>query len=359
MSGRDLADLYYLTGITLPNTPSYRIAGHLDREEMVYQFQRFTGRVGSSDLNGSLKADMSHGNRPDVTGALLSHRLDFKDLGSLFGATGHNQPAGPRIAVTPAKPAAAHDILPDAPLDASRIRSMDANVTYRAETIQAGPSMPLRAVSLGVQLDHGLLTLNPIDLSFPQGRLAGSASINARGAVQRNAVDLRLSGVKMQEFLAGKGGKAGGPPPLEGVLDARARLSGDGDTVHKAAATSDGEVVAVIPGGLVRQAFAELIGINATKGLFQLLNKDQHQTDIRCAVADFRVRNGVLRAQRIVVRYGRRASDRIRGHQPERRDHESHVQRGFEAVPAYPPRRTDHHRRSSVEPLPSGSNPGA
>ena len=301
LSGRDLADLYYLTGITLPNTPTYRIAGHLSRDEMVYQFQHFTGRVGGSDLEGDLKADMSQKNRPDLTGALTSRRLDFKDLGSLFGATGRNKPAAPKLAVAaPAKPAANRRLLPDAPLDASRIRSMDANVTYKAETVQASPNLPLRSVSLGVKLDHGLLTLNPVDFQFPQGRMSGSVSINARGAVQRNAVDLRLSGIKMQSFLPASP-KNPAPPALEGTLDARARLSGDGDTVHKAAATSDGEVVAVIPGGVVRQAFAELMGINASKGLFLLLNKNQQQTNIRCAVADFRVRNGVFQVQRVVL----------------------------------------------------------
>ncbi len=304
MSGRDLADLYYLTGITLPNTPQYRIAGHLVRDEMVYDFQRFSGRVGSSDLEGDLKADMSHGgNRPDVTAALHSRRLDFKDLGALFGATSKNKPAGPRLATTVAKPAANRRILPDATLDASRIRSMDAHVTFKADSIIASPNLPLRSVSLGVQLNHGVLNLNPIDFQFPQGRLSGTATIDASHEVQRNAIDLRLSGVKMQEFLP-KNPKDAGPPAIEGTVDARARLVASGNTVHRAAAASDGEIVAVIPGGVVRQAFAELIGINASKGLLLLLNKNQHQTDIRCAVADFRVHNGVLQAQRVVLDTG-------------------------------------------------------
>ena len=300
MSGRDLADLYYLTGITLPNTPAYQIAGHLTRDEKVYRFQRFSGRVGSSDLEGDLKADMSEGNRPDVTGALVSRRLDFKDLGSLFGATSRNAPAGPRLATTAAKPAANHQLLPDAPLDASRIRSMDADVTYKAQTVVAAAALPLRSVSLGVHLDHGLLKLDPIAFQFPQGRLFGDASIDARGAVQRNAVDLRLGGIQLQNFIP-KNPKQPGPAPIDGTLDARAKLSGDGDTVHKAAATSNGEVVAVIPGGVVRQAFAELLGINAANGLFLLLKKNQQQTNIHCAVADFYVRNGVLQARQLVV----------------------------------------------------------
>ena len=71
--------------------------------------------------------------------------------------------------------------------------------------------------------------------------------------------------------------------------------------MHKAAAGADGQVTALIPRGHIRQAFAELLGINAANGLFLLLNKDKREADIRCAVADFRVSNGVMRAERITI----------------------------------------------------------
>ena len=147
--------------------------------------------------------------RPDVKANLRSRVLDFKDLGSLLGATGKNAPVGARLATTPAT--TNRELLPDAPLDASRVRGTDATVAYHADTVRPSPNLPLRQVSLGVKLDHGLLTIDPIDLTFPQGRLSGNAQINARNAVQRNAVDLRITGVQMQNFL-GKG-KTPGPPP--------------------------------------------------------------------------------------------------------------------------------------------------
>jgi len=302
--GDSLADLYYLTGLALPDTPAYAISGQFSRDNLVYHFDRFTGRVGGSDLEGSLEADTSNGGRPYMRADLRSRVLNFTDLGSLFGATGRNKPSaphfsmGPAAAATAAKPAT--NLLPDAPLDADRIRGMDADVTYKALTVRASPNLPLRQVSLGVKLDHGLVTLSPIEFDFPQGRLSGSAVINARNAVQTDAVDMRVTGVQLQEFL----NKGAGPPPLEGVLDARAKLSGTGDTVHKAAASANGEVTLVIPRGVIRQAFAELLGIDASKGLFMLLSKNDHQTDVRCAVADFRVRNGVMQADEIVLDTG-------------------------------------------------------
>jgi uncharacterized protein involved in outer membrane biogenesis len=302
--GDNLADLYYLTGLALPNTPAYSISGQFRRDNLVYHFDKFTGRVGKSDLEGSLQADTSKDGRPYVRADLRSRVLDFTDLGSLFGATGRNKPSAPHFAVGPkaasTAAAPATDLLPDAPLDVERVRGMDADVTYKALTMRASPNLPLRRVSLGVKLDHGLLTLSPIDFDFPQGRLTGSAVINARNAVQTDAVDMRVTGVQLQEFLS----KGSGSAPLEGVLDARAKLTGTGDSVHKAAASSDGEVTLVIPRGVIRQAFAELLGIDASKGLFMLLSKNDHQTEVRCAVADFRVHNGVMQADQIVLDTG-------------------------------------------------------
>lgn len=67
------------------------------------------------------------------------------------------------------------------------------------------------------------------------------------------------------------------------------------------AASADGDVTLVVPNGEIREAFAELTGINVTRGLGLLLSDDQGKIDIRCGVGSFRVSNGIARAQRIVV----------------------------------------------------------
>jgi len=298
VKGRDLADLYYLTGLALPNTPAYSIAAHVARNDRTYKVTGINGRIGrGSDLHGTLTVDIAKTGRPDLTGDLRSTRLDFKDLGSLFGATAANAPSKPQLAAAP-KATTGRRLLPDASLDAERIRAMDARVRYRATSVIANPHLPLRQVSLGIKLDHGLLTLDPVDLSFPQGRLTGTAAINARGTVQSNTVDMRLTGLRVEQLIT-QGGK-----PLEGVLDARLKATGGGNSVHKAAGSADGRMVVYMPAGMIRQSFAELMGIDATKGLFMLLNKDPHQTEVRCAIADFSIHNGVMQAQNIVFDTG-------------------------------------------------------
>jgi uncharacterized protein involved in outer membrane biogenesis len=300
VSGSNLADLYYLTGLTLPNTPDYRISANVTRNDRIYDIAGINGRVGGSDLEGTLKVDTKHNNRPYLTGDLRSRLLDFKDLGSLFGATSANAPQGASLSATPTASTTARRLLPDATLDIERVRGMDAKVRYRALAVKASPRLPLREVSLGVDLDHGLLILDPVEFSFPQGRLQGTARIDARGAVQQNSVDMRLTGLRVQDFLP----NISGAKPLEGILDARLKASGTGNSVHKAAASANGQLTLVMPRGTIRQSFAELMGVNATKGLFQLLTKDPHETDIRCAVADFRVQNGLMRSSTTIFDTG-------------------------------------------------------
>lgn len=299
VQGVDLNDLYYLTGLALPNTPPYRISGQLKRDGNRYDYTGFTGRVGRSDINGDAAVTLDDKGRPFLKAKLNSRLLDFADLASLFGNPGASKAAAPDQKAEAQSLAAKGRLLPDATLQADRIRAMDAEVTYRAERVNA-PNLPLRTVSLGVKLDHGVLDLNPIAFKFPSGQMTGEAKIDARKDTPVSDVDLRVSNIRLEEFIP----NVGGSEPLSGTLLGRAKLTGPGNSVHRAAAASNGAVTAVIPKGQMRQAFAELMGIDATKGLFLLLSKDHKPTEVRCALADFDVRSGVLYARRIVFDTG-------------------------------------------------------
>jgi uncharacterized protein involved in outer membrane biogenesis len=309
LSGRDLFNLYYITGLALPNTPPYDIKGVLKHSFRQYDFDKATGRIGDSDLEGNLQVKLSATNRPIVIANLASRVLDFKDLATLFGAQpvtkaqvaalAKPHPVQIAIQTAPVKAAPAtpgQRILPDATLAVGRLRSMDATVHYHAAMVKS-VFLPLRQANLELNLDHGVLAVDPVAFDFPQGRFSAQVTLNVNGAVPVTDADMRLSNVNIQEFIPHA---AGTEPPIEGILAARAKLHGVGDSVHKAAASSNGAVTVVIPNGKIRSAFAELLGVNAGKGLTLLLAKNQNQSNVRCAVADFAVRGGVLQAQNIV-----------------------------------------------------------
>jgi uncharacterized protein involved in outer membrane biogenesis len=110
-----------------------------------------------------------------------------------------------------------------------------------------------------------------------------------------NDVDARVTNVQLAQFFGGT------HPLIEGLLEARAKLHGPGDSIHKAAANATGTVTLVVPSGAVRKAYAELSGINVTPGLFELLGNDKSDTNLRCGVAHFSARSGSLVSEQLVI----------------------------------------------------------
>jgi hypothetical protein len=294
-TGADLADLYPLTGLTLPNTPPYDLTGRIERNGRTYGMPNVAGRVGDSDLRGAFTATRRSNDRLFLDGDFASNRLDFDDALAVLGAPpSTRETASPEQREMAQRLRAQGRVLPDAKLDISRVRNMDARVSYRAAYVRS-ERFPLRGLSLDVTLDHGLLTLDPMTLDLRQGRLTGSAAINAREATPRADIDVRLSNARLESVLG-----LGRNPPLTGSLLGRARLSGYGASVRDAAANANGEITLVTPRGEIREAFAELTGINVTRGLGLLLTGDRSTIGVRCGVASFRVRDGVAHARSIV-----------------------------------------------------------
>ena len=280
MTGPSLADLYYLTGLVMPRTPPYNVKGNLRRDGAEYSFTAISGTLGSSDISGDLAVDVS-GQIPSLSGRMASRRLYFTDLGSLFGG-GRNDPAP------------ADRLLPDLPLHTERLIQMNAEVDYSALAV-ASRDFPLRGFGTHVSLQGGVLDLKPLAFQFPQGKLSGELKIDGRGVVPITSVDARFSDIHIENFVRNS------DKPLTGVLEARAKLTGRGKSVHEAASTADGQVTVAIPGGGMRHSLAEWLGVDVLKAIGLSLSGDQSNTRLRCAVANFDARNGIMTAQQFVL----------------------------------------------------------
>ncbi|MFN3558352.1 MAG: AsmA family protein [Brevundimonas sp.] len=291
LQGRDLADLYLLTGITTPNTPPYRLSGRLTRDDSKFSFNAFSGRVGSSDLSGDLVVDRIN-ERLRVDAVMHSRLLDIDDLASVLGGAPTVTPAGNTV-VTSGQPGR---LLPDAPLAVERLRTMDGSLKYTAAQVKRN-ELDIRKVELGADLDKAILNLDPVAFTFNRGELRGTAKINAKRDVPYSAVDFRLRGYPLESIIPARGGA----PTVTGSALGRAQLEGSGASIHDFAAASKGQITVVVPQGRMRAAFAELLGINASAGLFRLLGGDESEVEIRCAVADFRVASGKATARTFVV----------------------------------------------------------
>jgi uncharacterized protein involved in outer membrane biogenesis len=298
--GPDLADLYGLTGVPLPNTPPYNLHGRLSRDVHLWKLENISGKVGSSDLAGQLSVRTGN-KRPFLTADLRSQSLDFPDLGALFGgARKVGKVASPKqVAVAQAMRADAK-VFPVATLNFSRIRGLDADVSYKAASITGAP-IHLRAASVRVKLDTGILRAEPLSLDLPQGRIEGYVQLNGRKDDAITDLDLRLANARLESLAPVK---FQGSAPLVGPVMGRVKLHGTGDSVHDAMADAYGEALVVAPGGEIRQSLAELAGVDLIKGLGLLLSKDQTTTPLRCGVVHFTAKSGVLSADRLIVDTG-------------------------------------------------------
>ena len=283
LRGPNLADLYYLTGLTLPGTPAYQVRGNLRRDGMQYRFTAINGIIGDSDINGDLAVNGA-GDIPAMTGKLASRQLSFDDLGALFGG-GKAAPAAER---------ASDRLLPDVTLHTERLRQMNAEVDYSAVAVKSR-DFPLRGFGTHVSLQGGVLVLKPLAFQFPQGKLSGELKIDGRKSVAVTSVDARFSDIRIENFIKSA------DKPLSGTVEARAKLTGTGKSVHDAASTANGLVTVVIPRGGMRRSLAEWLGVDVISALGLTLSGDQSNTELRCAVASFDSKNGVLVSQQFVL----------------------------------------------------------
>jgi uncharacterized protein involved in outer membrane biogenesis len=313
LSGKDLAEGFYLTQLALPNTPPFKLHAHIARNGMRVGVTDIAGKVGESDLQGKLDVDATR-KRPFVAGDLVSTQLRMKDLAASLGTKPKNgntldakaqaaEGSKHRKSEEKAEKAPPPDpdvrLFPNAHLQVERVRAMDGDVHFRAKSIEAG-SVPFKQVALHVKLDNGVLALDPFAFEMPQGHLTGNVKIDARKNVPKVHIDVRVKDIRLDQLKGkSKGGAPDAPAPLGGVMEARAVIDGTGDSVHSVMSNANGMLTVVLPNGEVRSAFAELTGINVAKGVGLLLTKPNDRVPIRCGVAQFNIKDGLMNAENL------------------------------------------------------------
>ena len=298
VNGNDLADVYYLTGLALPNTPAYHLAATVHERGTEFTIADLQGHLGTSDLSGKVQLQTA-GRRPKLTAQLSSTTLNMADLAPTLG---HPAPLSSSLSTPKATPATAAAsslnnglLLPDADLQLNRVRGMDADVTYAAASVVA-PKIPMKEVSFHLLLDNGLLTMDPLSFVLDRGKFRGRVQIDARSNMPVSDIDMRFDAIDLSQFKS-----AGKPAPLQGTLLGRLKVRGRGTSIHKFAADSDGGLSIVIPHGQINDAIAELTGINVVSALGLLVSKQQTQTDIRCGIVDFKDQQGQLNTTTVYV----------------------------------------------------------
>ncbi|MBV8260073.1 MAG: AsmA family protein, partial [Paraburkholderia sp.] len=288
LQGQSMAHLYDLTGVTLPETPPYategRFVGSLQRGASVFRYENFTGRVGGSDLNGTV-VYQQRPSRPLLSGELVSNLLQFSDLAPLIGAD--SKASKMKRGATVTQPA--DRVIPVEPFRTDRWNAIDADVKFTGRRIVKQGSLPVRDLYAHVTLTNGVLVLDPLRFGVAGGTLGtrasldgGSKPLKARGTLEARHLKLKelFPNFKSMESALGE-------------INGDASLSATGNSPAAIAATSNGEVKLLLTQGTISRLLMEAAGLNVANVVYEKLFGTR-DVKINCAAADFVATNGML-----------------------------------------------------------------
>jgi uncharacterized protein involved in outer membrane biogenesis len=297
IQGDDMANLFPLIRLVFPSTPPYKLKGRLKHEGQVWSFSNFSGRVGDSDLSGTLRVDTGP-KRPVMKADLVSTLLDFDDLAGFIGATPQTG-SGKTTSEEQKKRAAVEKkddrLFPDQPYDLKRLRTMDANVQLRAKQILA-PNLPIDTLVAKLSLNDGVLKFEPVTFGVANGRIELYNTFDGANRPSKVNIDARLLQLDLKRLL----GKSTFAEKSLGPIEGRINISGTGESFRELMATASGNTFVVMSGGEVSGLLVELAGLDVAQTLGVLVQGDK-PIPVRCAVIDLHGQDGQMGVQTLVL----------------------------------------------------------
>ena len=288
LKGASMADLYELTGLVLPNTPPFetngRLTGSLEPERAVWQYTDFHGKVGQSDLQGSLKYT-SGKPRPRLTGSMASNQLRLADLGPTIGTNegdntrrGREQPGKGR-----------GKVLPDSKFAAERWNAMDMDLTFKGRHIIRPQSLPLENLSLRAVMENAQLKLSPLTFGVAEGKIESQVSIDGRTPPLKAQIHGTVQGLQLSALFP----KVQLMKKSFGRMDGAIALQSTGNSVAGLLGQGTGEMRLYVRDGTLSKQMLDLAALNLGSIIVGKLFGENKEVHLRCAVADFTVVDGL------------------------------------------------------------------
>jgi AsmA protein len=276
--GQSMVQLYDILGIAFPDTSPYDTTGRLVRTDHTWRYEDFSGKVGKSDLAGTFEFRRAEP-RPLMKAELKSGLLNFADLGPLVGTT------------EPSK----SGVLPDRPFDTARWGSVDADVLLRAGKIERPAQLPLENLSARIQMKEKVLTLQPLEFGIAGGKLAGTIRLDGTKDPINAAIDMRVRNLRLAQLFPTIKENQASIGDVDGLIE----LNGKGNSVAKMLGGSNGKVGLFIDDGQISKFMMELAALDLWD-VARLKLKGDEPVKIRCAIADFGVKDGLMQANALV-----------------------------------------------------------
>ena len=283
LSGPDMALLLPLTGVAIPQTPAYRVAGKLDYTDGVVKFTGFNGRVGSSDLEGNIEVDTKGEKRPVLTADLQSKRVDLKDLGGFIGAEPGDADKGTK------KPARTDGrVIPNEPINLPKLNVADVHLKYRAARIE-GRSQPLDNMRADLDIVNGNVDLHPLSFGIGAGTISGDIALNEAANAVHAKANITFNRVDFGKLINATGVAKGA-----GTVGGRAVIDGTGRSMAEILGHGNGELKLFMGhGGNLSAILVDLSGLEFGNALLSALGIPNREI-LQCAAIDMVLQAGIV-----------------------------------------------------------------
>ena len=292
--GASMADLFPLGGVLLPKTPKFstegRVVGTLGRNNLRLRYENFKGRVGGSDIGGTLEYAQK-APRAILRGEVVSQKLVLKDLGAVVGAG--DEPKKQKSGEVKQPPGKA---LPVSPFNTDSWGKMDADVKFSGKQIIQSERLPLDNLDTHVKMDNGVLTLAPLNFGVAGGRITTDLKIDGSTRLAKANMNVSARGLKLGQMFP----KVESMRASLGQINGDAKLTATGNSVAALAASSNGEVKALISDGTVSEFIMEALGLNAGRVVVTKLFGDR-QVKLNCLATDISIKSGLMQPQLFVL----------------------------------------------------------
>lgn len=295
LAGPSMANLYPLTGVLLPDTPPYATKGHLignlNGDRSTWKYEKFTGKVGESDLSGTLEYIVQKP-RPLLRGAMVSNQLRLEDLGAVVKADSNAEKKN-RDAKAEQPDAKA---LPTEQFTTDKWGAMDADVKFTGRKIIRDAALPIDDLVTEIHMNDKVLTLTPLNFGVAGGDLTSNIKLNGQSNVIQAEIKTAARHLKIKQLF----------PMLEsmqaslGEVNADASLSGTGNSIAAMLASATGEVKGAVTQGSVSKFILEAAGLNVPNAVFAKLFGDK-QVQLNCLAGDFEVKSGLMQTEYFVM----------------------------------------------------------
>jgi AsmA protein len=186
-------------------------------------------------------------------------------------------------------------VLPDLPFNANRWNSLDADVQLRAGKLRRNQTLPLDKLQVHLHLLDSVLTLDPLNFGLAGGQLNARVTLDGRNQPIQAHAQVRARKVLLAQLLATFDLSKSSIGQVNGEFD----LTGSGDSVGRMLASANGKLGLVVEGGQISKLMMEKAGLHLWEILSLNLTGDR-LVKLRCAVADFDVKHGVMKTEALV-----------------------------------------------------------